>query len=53
MTSYTTFVGDGHAQYYGVDGYTIASPAKYDAISIAAQTDKDHFIKELKVHQQG
>jgi uncharacterized protein YbcV (DUF1398 family) len=53
VTSYTTFVGDGHAQYYGADGYTIISPAKYDTLTIADFLDKDHFIQELRVHQQG
>ncbi len=43
----------GHAQYCGADRYTITSLAKYDTLSIAAQTDKDHFVQELRVHQQG
>lgn len=53
VSSYETFVSDGHADYYGADNYTTSSPAKYAAIAIADKYDKTEFAANLKAHQQG
>lgn len=53
VTSYTTYVSDGHTDYQGAGGYMIASPAKYDSKTIAPQSKKEQFQKILKEHQQG
>jgi len=53
VTSYETFISDGHTDYYGVDDYKISSPAKYVVMAIADDYDKDQFVANLKAHQQG
>lgn len=53
VESYESFVSDGHAEYYGSDGYKTQSDAKYPSLVIAAQSDKIQFQKDLKEHQQG
>lgn len=53
VKSYTIFVSDGHAEYQWTDNYHIASDAKYDILDINIVTDKEWFIANLKLHQQG
>lgn len=53
LKNYESFVSDGHAVYHGSEGYTITSPAKYEAKEIATESNKGQFIKDLKEHQQG
>ena len=53
ILSYNTYVSDGHAEYYGANGYHISSEAKYDNLVIANNCSKEQFITDLKAHQQG
>lgn len=53
VTAYTIFVSDGHAEYHGHDEYTIISTAKYPSLEINTMTDKEWFVANLKLHQQG
>jgi len=53
VTSYVTFVGDGHTDYFGANGYKISSPAKYQSVAVAEMPNKEQFKIELKEHQQG
>lgn len=53
VKKYELFVSDGHAVYYGSDGYQTQSDEKYPALLIADQSDKVQFQKDLKEHQQG
>ena len=53
VTSFETFVADSHTVYFGKDGYTSKSDAKYTALEIADTSDKSQFQKDLKEHQQG
>lgn len=53
VTSYTTYVSDGHAEYQGKDNYTTSSPAKYAPLTIAEQSQPKEFKARLKAHQQG
>jgi len=53
VTGYNTFVKDGHAVYFGGDGYKIQSDPKYPELIIAENTDHNTFALNLKIHQQG
>ena len=53
VSHYETFVTDGHTVYAGENNYTIISPAKYDALSVANKSNSEQFISDLKIHQQG
>jgi uncharacterized protein YbcV (DUF1398 family) len=53
VTSYSTYVSDGHTNYYGANGFSISSPAKYESKVIATTSHKTDFINDLKAHQQG
>lgn len=53
VIGYDMFVADGHAAYFGEDGFEVSSAAKYDAIIIAGAADKGTFTERLKAHQRG
>ena len=53
VISYDTYVTDGHAEYFGKDGFQIASDAKYSVLHVAERSDSQTFINRLKIHQQG
>ncbi len=53
VTHYKAYVTDGHVDYYGANGYTITAPAKYGAVAIADQCNREQFMIELKEHQKG
>lgn len=53
VTSYTTFVEDGHAEYASADGGKLQSKAKYPRLKVAADADAEQFVHYLKIHQQG
>ncbi|RZL35112.1 MAG: DUF1398 domain-containing protein [Pedobacter sp.] len=53
VTSYETFVTDGHTDYYGEDDYKTSSFAKYEALTIAQKSNIEQFKEDIKAHQQG
>lgn len=53
VEAYSTYVIDGHAEYFGKDGYQIKSDAKYAVLNISEKSDSETFISRLKAHQQG
>ncbi|HUC81362.1 MAG TPA: DUF1398 family protein [Flavisolibacter sp.] len=50
---YETFVKDGRTDYYGTGNDKVPSGARYDALNIAATSDKARFKADLKAHQEG
>jgi len=53
VTSYETYVSDGHTDYSGKDGYKTSTVQKYSQLIIAEQSDAEQFRLDLKAHQQG
>ncbi|HEY4206109.1 MAG TPA: DUF1398 family protein [Puia sp.] len=53
VTSYETYVIDGHSVYLGEEGYQVASDAKYPALAVANASNREEFQQGLKEHQQG
>jgi uncharacterized protein YbcV (DUF1398 family) len=53
VTSYETFVSDGHTLYHGLNDFSTQSNAKYPVIEIAEQSDGSAFRQDLEAHQQG
>jgi uncharacterized protein YbcV (DUF1398 family) len=48
-----TWVKDSHTEYFGERGFRTKSKPKYDELIISDNCDKNHFINQLKEHQQG
>lgn len=53
VTGYETYVSDGHTDYYGKADFKTSSPAKYEPLTVAAQSDALQFKADLRKHQQG
>lgn len=53
VLSFETWVNDSHTEYFGAQGYQTSSVPQYENLSISRITDKDRFISQLKIHQQG
>lgn len=53
VEAYSTYVVDGHAEYFGKDGYQIKSDAKYAVLNLSEKSDSQTFLNRLKAHQQG
>lgn len=53
VTSYESFVADGHTDYHGQADYKTSSPGKYETLTIAEKSNIEQFKSDLKAHQQG
>lgn len=53
VTSYNTYVADGHTLYFGTDNFNVPSDHKYATLFIAEISDNVQFIHDLKIHQNG
>ncbi|MGE4514180.1 MAG: DUF1398 domain-containing protein [Chryseobacterium sp.] len=53
VKSFETWVKDSHTEYFGDNGYTTKSEAKYADLMIENRVDEEKFIKQLKSHQKG
>jgi uncharacterized protein YbcV (DUF1398 family) len=53
VSSYQTYVSDGHTDYCNADGSNATWPAKYASLPIAATCDKKQFKANLEAHQTG
>lgn len=53
ITSYHTFVSDGHTDFKGGSNYSLSSPPKYETLIVADKSNSEKFIADLKHHQKG
>ncbi|AXE17437.1 phage envelope protein [Runella rosea] len=53
VTSYETYVSDGHTDYFGKDAYQTSTTPTYDTLFIAEISNAEQFKIDLKAHQQG
>lgn len=53
VTHYTTYVADGHTEFFGVTNHSLETPVKYDVLTIGENSNSNQFIIDLKLHQQG
>jgi uncharacterized protein YbcV (DUF1398 family) len=53
VEAYSTYVADGHSEYFGTNAHNLKSDAKYSILSIAEKSDSETFINRLKIHQLG
>jgi uncharacterized protein YbcV (DUF1398 family) len=48
-----SYLTDGHSEYFGADGQTLVGPAVHQEFSIAANSNREDFLKHLSLHEQG
>src|SRR5689334_1975095 len=53
VEKYDSYLTDGHSEYFGKQGHKVSSPAVHDKLSIADTSNKEIFLEDLKLHEQG
>lgn len=43
-----SFISDGHTEYYGKDGYMVASPPAHPTFVVNEVSDQEKFLKSLE-----
>ena len=52
VETYDSYLTDGHSEYFGIDGYTVKSPAAHEKLSIADTSSREEFLEHLNLHDQ-
>lgn len=52
VETYDSYLTDGHSEYFGIDGYTVKSPAAHEKLSIADTSSREEFLEHLSLHNQ-
>jgi uncharacterized protein YbcV (DUF1398 family) len=52
VETYSSYVSDGHSEYFGSGGYTITSPAVHEQLTIAEASNRDQFLEHVELHSQ-
>lgn len=50
---YDSYLVDGHAEYFGQDGYKLASPPVHDLLIVAEIAQREAFLHHLRQHELG
>jgi uncharacterized protein YbcV (DUF1398 family) len=50
---YDSYLTDGHSEYFGKHGHKVSAPPAHDKLSIAEKSNRENFLKHLKLHEQG
>ncbi len=53
VEKYDSYLTDGHSEYFGKHGQKVISPPAHDKLSIAKNSDRETFLRHLKLHEQG
>lgn len=53
ITSYDSFITDGHSEYHGADTPTLVSLPTHEILTIADVADKAAFREHLRLHEAG
>ena len=53
VEKYDSYLTDGHSEYFGKRGHKVISPPAHDKLSIAEKSNRENFLKHLKLHEQG
>ena len=50
---FDSYVTDGRSEYFGERGHKVTSPPAHEKLSIAENSDRESFLRHLKLHEQG
>lgn len=53
VTSYSSYLMDGHIEYAGRNGFRLTSAAVHPAREIATESDSEKLKHYIEIHQQG
>lgn len=49
---FTSYVCDGHSEFFGSGGYSLESPANHERVIVADASNRERFIEHLQLHSQ-
>ena len=49
---YDSYLTDGHSEYFGQGGHSVASPAMHEVLSIAETGQREMFLQHLRRHER-
>ena len=49
---FTSYVRDGHSEFFGSDGYRLSSPAVHELLTVADRSDRAQFLEHLELHSK-
>ena len=49
---YDSYLTDGHSEYFGQGGHSVASPAMHEVLSIAETGQREMFLQQLRRHER-
>ena len=52
VESFTSYVCDGHSEFFGSGGYSLESPANHERVTVADASNRERFIEHLQLHSQ-
>ncbi len=53
VEGHDSYVTDGHAEYFGVEGQKLVGPAFHETFTIAETCDKEQFLQYMQQVEQG
>ncbi|MDQ6602046.1 MAG: DUF1398 domain-containing protein [Chloroflexota bacterium] len=53
VEKYDSYLTDGHSEYFGKRGHKVISAPAHDTLSIAEKSNRENFLKHLKLSEQG
>lgn len=53
VDNYSSFVTDGHSEYFGKDGHSVISPPEHEEYRVAGTSDREQFLHHLSLHEEG
>ena len=52
VETYTSYVSDGHSEYFGRGGYAITSPPVHRRLTISDTSNREQCLEHLNLHDQ-
>jgi hypothetical protein len=52
VESVTSYLCDGHSEFFGSAGYSLESPSAHEPLTIADASNRERFIEHLHLHSQ-
>jgi uncharacterized protein YbcV (DUF1398 family) len=49
---YDSYLSDGHSEYFGQGGHSVASPAVHEVLSITETGQREMFLQHLRRHER-
>ena len=53
VTTYDSYVTDGHSEYFGADGQMLVGPAFHETFVVAGTCDREQFLQYMRRVEQG